>query len=92
MATQITIECLKNGTVVRVKPSVLAQLDGRSLATVYRKIRSGALQAIKDPSTGSVFIPAEMALAYLSGKPYKRDHQDKNAIARMETARAAKRK
>ncbi|MBX9721898.1 MAG: hypothetical protein K2X81_10925 [Candidatus Obscuribacterales bacterium] len=78
---------LQSGEVKRIKVSQFAKFAGESVCTIYRKIKNGVITAITDPATGRIFIPAEAALAYLSGEQYKHDHQDSDAISRMEHAR-----
>jgi hypothetical protein len=85
----VTINDLETGVVARVSPPRFARLAGKSPVSVYRDIKQGLLMASTDQS-GRIFIPAEEALRYLRGEPYKHARLNEAAIARMERARAAK--
>jgi len=85
-----TINDLRNGQVSRVKPSWLARQRHLSLPTTYRQIKEGIITAVKDPLTGRVYIPAKVALQCIQGELYEHDHQDQEALERMERARQAK--
>jgi hypothetical protein len=82
---------LAAGNALRVKVSKFCKSADISLPTAYRKIKLGELEAIRDPQTGHIFIPAQAALDYLNRcSKYQHEHQNLDAISKMETARNGK--
>lgn len=86
---KVTVNELKDGTVARISIAQFAKLSNEHLNTMSRKLRENRFTAITDPVTGRIYIPAESALAYLEGKPYKHNRLNAEDKATKTASRKA---